>query len=401
MMQRREKREGFVLMAVIFSIAIMSLVVIVAFTTSDDERRSARASRESTLALYAAEAGLRATLGNWPAAPTAALNPGDSVDLGWTTIPNNGKYRAVIQRVDNGGLRHYSVVVSGRRANSYGGQSSILAVVAGESRFKAAITSQGPLSMTGSSNGIIDGYDSDNAPYSPTTGDTTLVVGNGSISLYNAFTVRGDVKAASTIWNTSGVTGDVKPFAPPFAANPVLSCPAGGYSTGIKTSSKVNYSSSTGVLYVDDNGKLKLKGENQYHFSRLLVADGGSVEIDGDGSRVDIFVDDWLAFAPGTIENSSGKPTQLAFWACGSPPNPQTWYVSGGKDAFYSVYAPNHEIQFLTGGGSANNHVYGAMVGASFVLPSAMRLHFDAALTRMPSSKLKTLSGSWAQLPAN
>lgn len=401
MMQRREKREGFVLMAVIFSIAIMSLVVIVAFTTSDDERRSARASRESTLALYAAEAGLRATLGNWPAAPTSALNPGDSVDLGWTSIPNNGKYRAVIQRVDNGGLRHYSVVVSGRRANSYGGQSSILAVVAGESRFRAAIASQGPVSMTGSSNGIIDGYDSDNAPYSPITGDTTLVVSNGSVSLYNAFTVRGDVKAASTIWNTSGVTGDVKPFAPPFPINPVLPCPAGGYSTGIKTSSKVNYSSSTGVLYVEDNGKLKLKGANQYHFSRLLVADGGSVEIDGGGSRVDIFVDDWLAFAPGSIENSSGKPTQLAFWACGSPPNPQTWYVAGGKDAFYSLYAPNHAVQFLTGGGSVNNNVYGAMVGASFVLPSAMRLHFDAALTRMPSSKLKTLSGSWAQLPAN
>jgi hypothetical protein len=388
-------------MAVIFAIAIMSLVVIVAFTTADDERRSARASRESTLALYAAEAGLRATLGNWPAAPAAALNPGDSVDLGWTAIPNGGKYRAVIQRMDNSGLRHYSVVVSGRRANSYGGQSAVVAMVAGESRFKSAITSQGDVSMTGSSNGIIDAYDSDNAPYSPTTGDTVAVVSNGSISLYNAFTVRGDVKAASTIWNTSGVTGEVKPFAPRFPANPVLTCPAGGYSADIKTNANVNYSSSNGILYVEDKGKLKLKGANQYYFSRLLVADGGSVDIDGDGRRVDIFVDDWLAFAPGAIENSSGKPTQLAFWSCGAPANPRIWYVAGGKDAFYSLYAPDHEIRFLTGGGAANNHVYGAMVGASFVLPSAMRLHFDAALTRMPSGQLKTVSGSWAQLPAN
>src|SRR5688500_20038791 len=101
------ERKGFVLMAVIFSIAIMSLVVVVAFTTSYDERRSARASRESTLALYAADAGLRATLGNWPTAPVASLHPGDSVDLGWTTIPNGGSYRAVNQRADSGGLQRY------------------------------------------------------------------------------------------------------------------------------------------------------------------------------------------------------------------------------------------------------------------------------------------------------
>ena len=391
-------------MAVIFSIAIMSLVVVVAFATSDDERRSARASRESTLALYAAEAGMRSTLGNWPTTAAAALTPGDSLALAWVTIPNGGRYQATIHRVDNGGLQHYSVVVRGRRANSSGGQSTIVSGVSGVSRFKSAIAAQGNVTMSGTSNGIIDGYDSDNAPYSSSTGDTVSVLSNGSISLYNAFTVRGDVKAASTTWNTSGVTGEVKSFAQPFPPNPILQCPAGGYSTGITTSSRVNYSSSTGILYVEPNGTLTLSG-SKYYFSQFLVDVGGTVTINSGGPRVDIFVNDWLGFASRTIINTSGKPTQLAFWACGTPATPQIWYLGGGpatgfNTAQYSVYAPNHEVQFIAGGG-ADSHFFGAVVGAAVVIPSSTRLHYDAALMRIPSTQLKTLPGSWAQLPAN
>jgi hypothetical protein len=398
------KREGFVLMAVIFSIAIMSLVVVVSFATSDDERRSARASRESTLALYAAEAGMRSTLGNWPTTAAAALTPGDSLDLGWVNIPNGGRYRATIHRVDNGGLQHYSVIVRGRRANSSGGQSTIVSGVSGVSRFKSAIAAQGNITMSGSSNGIIDGYDSDNAPYSSTTGDTVSVVSNGSISLYNPFTVRGDVKAASTTWNTSGVTGEVKSFAQPFPPNPILPCPAGGYSTGITTSSRVNYSSSTGILYVESNGNLTLSG-SKYYFNQFLVDVGGVVTINTGGSRVDIFVNDWLGFAPAAVVNLSGKPTQVAFWACGTPPSPTSvWYLGGGPatgpGAQYSVYAPNHELNFI-GGSASQSHFFGAYVGAAVVIPSSTRIHYDAALTRIPSTQLKTLPGSWAQLPAN
>lgn len=395
------ERRGFVLVAVIFAIAMMSMVVVVAFTTGDDERRSARASRESSLALYAAEAGLQSTLGNWPTATVAALNPGDSVDLGWVAIPNGGKHRVVIHRVDNGGLQHYSVVAHGRRANAYGGQSSIVSMVSGASRFKSAIATQGSVNLTGSSNGIIDAYDSDAGPYSPSTGDTATITSNNSVSLYNTFVVRGDVTAASTTWHTSGVTGTVKSFAPPFPANPVLPCPAGGYTPSVPMGPDVNYSPTTGVLYLEDNANVTLSGSTQYHFKQLLVAGGATLRIDGAGQRVDVFVEDWLGFAPGTIINPSSKPTKLAFWACSSPATPQTWYVSGGPGAFYSVYAPNHHIEVITGGGSANNHIYGALVGQSLVMPSVMRLHYDAALTRIPNSKLNVLQGSWAQLPAN
>ncbi|HEU4747233.1 MAG TPA: pilus assembly PilX N-terminal domain-containing protein, partial [Gemmatimonadaceae bacterium] len=47
-------RKGFVLPTVMFSVAVMSIVVVAAINTASDERRTSRATRESTLALYAA-----------------------------------------------------------------------------------------------------------------------------------------------------------------------------------------------------------------------------------------------------------------------------------------------------------------------------------------------------------
>lgn len=397
----RAERKGFVLMAVIFAIAIMSLVVVVAFTTADDERRSARALRESTLALYAADAGLRATLGNWPTAATGALKPGDSVNLGWITIPNGGSYRPIIQRVDSGGgLQHYSVMVHGRRANTYGGQATLVSMVAGAARFKSAIISLGPISMTGTSNGIVDAYDSDVAAYSSLSTDTATIVSNGSVTLYNAFTVRGDVTSASTIWNTSGVTGTVKPFAPAFTAPPVVQCPAGGYTPSVATGRRgASYSPISGVLYLQSAGNVTLSGSNKYYFSQLQAEAGATLTIDTNGQPVDIYVNDWLGFAAGTVINTSSKPTKLSFWACGPPPTPRRWYVGGGSGAYYSVYAPNHEIEILAGSVAANNNIYGALLGEALVMPSATRLHYDAALTRMPGSTMTVLPGTWAQLP--
>ena len=401
MRQAQRERKGFVLMAVIFSIAIMSLVVVVAFSTSDDERRSARAARESTLALYAADAGLRATIGNWPAAAASALNPGDSVDLGWTSIPNGGSYHPVIQRVDSGGLQHYSVMVHGRRANSYGGQATVVAVFAGAARFKSAVSTQGAITLSGASNGIIDAYDSDIAPYSALTTDTAVVTSNGPITLYNTFQVKGDVKSAGSISYTMGVTGEIKPFSTPFPAHPILPCPTTGYTPSVTTTtpSRVSYSPTSGVLELQSSGQVTLSGATKYYFSQVIVYGGATLTIEGNGQPVEIIVDNLLGFEAGTVFNTSGKPARLAFSSCGAPNNPQRWYIGGGAGSYFSVYAPNHALELRNPGGGANNNVYGALVGASLDMPSAMRIHYDAALTRTPSNLLAIVPGSWAQLP--
>jgi hypothetical protein len=322
------------------------------------------------------------------------------VDLGWTNIPNGARYRAVIQRVDIGGLRQYSVVVAGRRGNVYGGQSTVAAIVGGAPRFKSAISAQNGIQTTATTSGLIDGYDSDQGPYSSATGDTVLITSNGPVTLNNSMVVRGDVTSTGSITNSFGVSGQIKPFAPPQPLNPILPCPAGGYTPSVPMNSRVNYSPVTGILYLEDNGVLTLSGSTQYHFKQLLVGNGATLTINGAGQRVDVFVEDWFGAAAGAIVNPSGKPTNLSIWACGSPATPALWYVPGGAGAYYSVYAPNHDIQMLGGGGGANNF-YGAVVGANVVMPSAMRIHYDAALTRIPSTQLTIVPGSWAQLPAN
>src|SRR5688500_334892 len=128
----RQARRGFALPTVMFGVAIMSVVAVAAINTASDERRSSRATREATLALYAAEGGLRQVYGAWPSDAVKALNAGDSLDLGWASLPNNASYRAVIHRVDKGNsLQEYNVVVQGRRKGESGGVATILGVVGG------------------------------------------------------------------------------------------------------------------------------------------------------------------------------------------------------------------------------------------------------------------------------
>src|ERR1051325_8988208 len=114
-------QRGLVLPAVIFSLAIMGLLAVVAIRTADDERRADRALRESGTALYADEAGLRSTLGAWPTTAVKALNPGDSLNLGWQVLPNKASHHVVIHRVDNGGLPEYAVVAQAKGAGPLGG----------------------------------------------------------------------------------------------------------------------------------------------------------------------------------------------------------------------------------------------------------------------------------------
>ena len=52
-------REGFVLPAVVFALAIMGVLAVASLRTADDEHRPSRALRESRAALSTAGAGAR------------------------------------------------------------------------------------------------------------------------------------------------------------------------------------------------------------------------------------------------------------------------------------------------------------------------------------------------------
>ena len=127
-------RDGFVLPAVIFTMAILGLLAVAALSTANDEHRASRAIRESGAALYAAEAGAYFVLGTQidtsgtmlldSLAGTLAAS-GDSADLGWDSLPSGAAYHAVLRRMDGGGKNMYLLTVVGRGAGPWGGERLI------------------------------------------------------------------------------------------------------------------------------------------------------------------------------------------------------------------------------------------------------------------------------------
>jgi len=390
-------RKGFVLPTVIFAITIMSVIVMVALSTASDERRASRGTRESTLAMYAAEAGLRQTYGAWPSAAAKALNPGDSLDLGWLNLPNKAAYRAVIHRVDKGGLQAYNVVVQGRRTDPTAGITTIVGAVNGVPIFRHAVHTEGTLYLD--NGGLFNSFDSDVGAYSAGTADSAASLrSNLDISVIQT-TVRGDATAAGAVsLGASGyVIGTITQGVSALAPMDIPACPAGGYTPTAKvpTGPGISYSSVTGVLTVGSGNTLTLT-DTSYFFRAIVLNNNAKLAFPGIPA-VNVVIGDSLNATNGTVINSSNKAANLSFSSCGASPTPAYWALSSaGSSAYYTVYAPNHVV-YDTGGGD----FYGAIVASIYYVSGAGRFHYDAALARLPSNKLAVQRGSWAQLPGS
>jgi hypothetical protein len=393
-------REGFVLPTVVFAVAVMSIVAVAAINTASDERRTSRATREATVALYAAESGLRKTYGNWPVAPVKALNPGDSLNLGWEPLPNGASFRAVIHRLDKGGLQEYNVVVQGRRTGRNGGVATIVGVVGGVPVLTYGVFSKTNISLGGG--GSMDSYDSEVAAYNALKPDSNATVwSNGNLDI-NRTTVLGPVSAAGAItsanWATVNATGGIHPNEAPAPEMDINACPTTGFTPAAQVPSGpgISYNSGTGVLTVTSGAILNLTGTS-YYFSRVILAGNSQLLVTPPaGARVEIAVSDSLDLRGGTVVNQTLAPTSLGFSSCGSPVPAKTFLVSGGAAAAFSVYAPNHPV-VLTG----NSDLFGAVVASSFTATGGAKLHYDEALSRIASKKLMVQKGTWSMLPGS
>jgi type II secretory pathway pseudopilin PulG len=391
-------RRGFVLPTVVLAIAMMSIIVAAAVNSAADERRASRATRESTLSIFAAEAGLRLTYGAWPSTSVKALNPGDSLDLGWQSLPNRAKYRAVVHRLDQGGLQEYNVVVQGRRTGLDGGISTIVGVVGGIPVFTYGVFSKTNISLSGG--GLLDSYDSEEAPYVAGAADSNATLwSNGNMDISKT-TVQGDISATGTI--TYGqfavVTGTATASAAAVPAMDINACPAGGFTSAalVPSGPGISYNSATGILSVAAGAIVNLTG-SQYYFSQVILQGNSQISVNPPaGSHVEIIVSDSVNVSGGSVVNLSDAPTRLGFSSCGSPVNPKPWIFTGGADAAFSVYAPNHSVT-VTGSGS----LYGAVVASSYTATGGASLHYDEALARRPSTKLIVQKGTWSMLPGS
>jgi hypothetical protein len=392
-------REGFVLPMVVFAVAIMSIIVVASVATSSDERRASRAVRESTLAEYAADAGLRQTYGAWPVAPVKALNPGDSLDLGWQALPNSGnsgKYRAVIYRVDNGGLQEYNVVVQGRRTGLNGGVSTIIGVVGGVPLFNRAVYGESQVIIQ---NPTLDSYDGSVGAYNAlTAGGDADVFSNGTMTLQKT-TIKGDVGSvgAITLNNSPVITGTLTQNAAAQTPYDTPPCPAGGYSPVTPELAAVGYTGN-GVLSLASGQTLNLVAGKQYSF-RSIVMTGTSKLALPTGGPVVMNVQDSIFMAGGSIANTSHKTTDLSFQACGTP-NDATkgnyWGITGGADAYFSAYAPDRVVYAL-----GNSAFFGAVIADIFFMQGSAQFHYDESLARIASPFLRVQTATWSQMAIN
>ena len=113
---RLTDRQGFVIPVALFTLVLLSLVALVAITTSDDERRSSNALKSSIEAFYAAESGANEMWGSWNDTMVQGLVPGEARDFGWQALGSGAEYHAVVRRLDNGddGQSMFLLDVDGR-----------------------------------------------------------------------------------------------------------------------------------------------------------------------------------------------------------------------------------------------------------------------------------------------
>ncbi len=157
-------QQGYVLLWVLFSFIVMSALASAALRSASTSRRSAKVAKEWDRGMYIAEAGLNRTLPICADTLVDHLNPGDSLDLGWTTIGETGdRYRPVIHRIDNDeGDKMYLVTVEGRVSSRFGGTPSVSVVTTLASTMPAAAIAAngnldidaGPVTILGACAGV-------------------------------------------------------------------------------------------------------------------------------------------------------------------------------------------------------------------------------------------------------
>ena len=241
--------------------------------------------------------------------------------------------------------------------------------------FKGAVFTQGTMSLSGA---ITDSYNSSIGPYDPATATKHgHIASNSSITLSSGMVVKGDATAHGTISGASGVTGTVTQNAPLVATPPTPPCPTGGYTPAqyIPPGPGVSYNASTGVLVVQGGKSLTLTAPpTKYYFSSVSLTGGSTLTVNGGGNQVQIWIDNQLTLSGGGVLNTDAKAPLLGWWACGS--NTSTWTISGGSNAYFSVYAPLHLLKLSAGA------IFGAVVGGT-VQATNFDFHFDEALVQV------------------
>ncbi|HEX6588467.1 MAG TPA: hypothetical protein VF039_05545 [Longimicrobiales bacterium] len=386
------ERTGSAAAIAVFALVFMGLLAVAGLETAVNENRGAAAAVQSVEALYAAEAGLNAVLGDWPSLQFMNVPAGDSLDLGWDTLPNGARYRAVIRRYDDNVTQQMRAIkVEAQGSGPLGGRGVLWVWTTVPILHLSAVNSGGLVRFRGGS--ISDGYDSREGDYSvgPVYDDGHIMT-NGNLSIEGAGTqIRGNAMVGGIITNTgSGVTGTQTIGVTP-QEYPNMPCPTTGFtpSTSIATNPP--------KVTVDGSGNLSLSGDSlilasgTYYFNNVTMSNPSAKLIVPAGATVEIFVaGTWTVSGNASINNRTRDASRLAIYGCGT--STSTWSMSSGNAGYFSVYAPRHPMT-LSGG----NAFFGAMTVASLDVAGGAPFHFDRALLA-GNHRGVVLRRSWTQL---
>jgi|ERR1051325_2003048 hypothetical protein len=377
-------QRGFILPMIIFSLAIMGVLVLAIVGTSDDDRTGSRYDFEGTRSFYAAETGMADILTDWKANNYEGLVPnvGNTTDRGWVTISQGGgSYHAVIQKIE---ANTYMVTVDGQTPGARKGLRTVQMMLTPGVSFRYVVQGTGNVKFSGSAG--TDSYDSDVGTYNVAgnkgaDGDIYSATSIAQLPSGTPAPIQGDTKSAGSIvacgpTYQSG-TCDPNTTTPPAAPAPVT-CPVGPTYNDLTVGA-------TTVLDVPPTA---------YYYHNLTVS-GGSARLNfnfttNPKQHVDVWISGQFKVQGGAqVNNLSLSPVLLTIWGCGA--DATTWTISGGSNTYLAIYAPKHPIT-LSGGTS---DFFGAFVGAAVTVSSG-HFHYDEALTRVPSVFL--IPGSWTEI---
>jgi hypothetical protein len=384
-------QRGIILVVVLMVMIVLSLLGSALLTMSFTEDQISRNDQDVVQALYVAEGGVQSTLNQLNLDPAAASPQTGTIGTGqfsatWAAAAPPANQR----RIDAFG---YVPLQASPRAVK---RISVLINKSGPSLFGRGAFGDTFVEISGGSQ--TDSYDSALGVYGgANVGSNGDVGGNGTIDISNAATViKGDVaaKVDAIIGGGATVTGTVTDGGAPAVSNPDIDCPSGGFTPtpAIPGGKGITYDSSTGNLEVSKTN-LTLAGPGPYYFNDLVIKGAGSSLTFTVPPHIDIYVKNLFDSSGGSVVNTT-DPTNLTIYGCGNT-SAVAWYVSGGGDARFAMYAPHHPV-WITG----TSDLWGAVVGKEFRATGGSKLHYDEALGRVsaPGSKYSILAGSWTEL---
>src|ERR1041384_6557070 len=217
--------RGFILPMVIFSLAIMGVLVLIIVGTSDDDRLGSHYDFEGTRSFYAAEAGVNAILTSWSANGYEATVPnvGNTNVLAWATLPQNGgTYRATILKV---ATSTYMITVDGQSPGARKGLRTVqIMLTPGPGAFTYAVQGTGNVKFSGGAG--TDSYDSDVGAYGAgnigTSGDVYSATSISQLSSGTPAPIQGDTKSLGSIAGCGATyqTGTCRPEPAPPSPSP-------------------------------------------------------------------------------------------------------------------------------------------------------------------------------------